>query len=185
MFIIVFIFWIVSLPKWISETQQFDSKLQITGCNVLLLKSGFAISSDGHGCDLQNSNYFGVLVLVISGSKTQAKYMFSTKVLGGSICPGPELAETCWNWKQMYKLFSGTFRASIIPAVVPLGRKQTLVYWCCCMQHSNLQPTTQEKDLQISIACLGWGIVTTYLRLQRCHLGRSSHSKDPCTSVHS
>ena len=138
---IMFIFWIFSLPKWISETPCLSCsavwlETAITGCNVLLLKSG----SQFHQMDTDVT------------WKTQLFWcnMFFVEVVGGSICPGPKLAETenkCTNF------FSGTFQVSIIPvAAVPLGSHSKL--WCISVaacQHWNLQPTTQKKDLQISM----------------------------------
>lgn len=122
---IMFIFWIFSLPKWISETPCLSCsaawlEIGITGCNVLLLKSGFAVLSNGngHACDLENSSNFGARL---------AKYMFCWRSSWRIYLFG---TETCRNWKQMYKLFLWHISSfNTLPvAVVPLGSHSRP--WC-------------------------------------------------------
>jgi len=169
---VMFIFWIFSLPKWRSETPFLSCsavwlETAITGCNVLLLKSG----SQFHQMDT-DVTWKTQTILVQDFS---AKYMFFVEeVVGGSICPGPKLTETenkCTNF------FSGTFQVSIIPvAAVPLGSHSKL--WCISVAACNIETCNQQLKRKISrflwgslSACLGWGMVTTYLRLWDVILG--------------
>ncbi len=184
----MFIFWIVSLPKWISETQQFDSKLQITGCNVLLLKSGFANFIRWTWMWLEKLKLFWCpspgdfweqdpSQIYVFEKSTWRIYLSGTETGWNLLKLKTDVQTFLWHISSFDHTSCGAIRQQANSGVLVL-------------LHATLKPTTnnsrtQEKDLQISIACLGWGIVTTYLRLQRCHLGRSSHSKDPCTSVHS